>query len=83
MPAPPAPPTFLDDLSDAAWHNVLRHLSSRPFLSFWSLYVEPEDALSAMDPSSSLCTIARGSFTSVWAVSDDYYPPGDVPQLVR
>lgn len=72
MSSPPATPSFLDDLSDAARLNVFRHFSSKPSLSYRSLYVNAEDALAALHPWSCFCKAARTCCTRVWATES--YP---------
>lgn len=63
MPSSSAPPTFLNDVSDAARHNIFRHLSTSPALPHWSAFVDSEDALTSLLSSCSLRTIARACFT--------------------
>lgn len=57
--------TRAHDLPDAAAHNVLRYLSSSPSALNWVSFVSPEDALTAVHPSSARRSAARESFTRV------------------
>lgn len=54
--------TRLDDLSDEALQNVVRHLSSKPRKVNWTKYVRPQDALTSVHSSSPLSDVASSSF---------------------
>lgn len=59
------PSTRLADLTEAALHNITRHLSSRPKDASWTEFVSVEDALTSLHPSSPLSSLARSSFSEV------------------
>lgn len=56
---------FLDDLLEAPSQNIIRHFSSSPARPNWVNYVNFNDAIAALEPSSVLASAARESFVSV------------------
>lgn len=73
-----AAPTFLYHLFREERYNILRSLSSKRALPHWSTGVNPQDALSSVHTSSTLCAIARSCFTGIlftnsFSVVDESY----------
>lgn len=75
----PMSPTRLYDLPERALQNMLCKLSSKPAKGDRFAYVEPDDALMAVDPASALYDVARASFPNL---STTAYPENDEGYVV-